>query len=156
MQTSELSESRPRFDSQDPLVLLLSDVSALIERRWAMALSPYGLSIAEFRVLLELSDNGPETATHIARAVPIDPSFVSRTVQRLTEKGLVSRRRSRTDRRSVTLQATTQGKDLASELSSTLRVAESELLKGISTAELSDTRSVLLEILDRLEQAMEA
>lgn len=125
------------------LHLRMSDLGILVERRLAETLEPYGISPGEYRVLLILLESGPMTAAEIVPQIILEQSLVSRTVQRLYEKGLLSRRRSRTDRRSVTLRATEAGAELAEELVRPLRELEEELTRGIPGGRLAQATRVI-------------
>ncbi len=123
--------------------LPISDLGFLVERRLAETLAPFGVTPGEYRVLLILLERGPITAAEVIPHVTLEQSLVSRTVQRLYEKGLVSRRRSRTDRRNVTLRATEAGAELASELAQPLRELSEELTRGIPGGRLQQATRVI-------------
>ena len=125
------------------LHLRMSDLGILVDRRLAETLEPYGISPGEYRLLLILLERGPMTAAEIVPQIILEQSLVSRTVQRLYEKGLLSRRRSRTDRRSVTLRATEAGAELAEELVRPLRELEEELTRGIPGGRLAQATRVI-------------
>ena len=121
----------------------VSDLGTLVERRLAETLEPFGVSPGEYRVLLVLMERGPMTASEVAPHVTLEQSLVSRTVQRLYEKGLVSRRRSRTDRRNVTLRATEAGAELAGKLEQPLQELDEELTRGIPGGRLAQATRVI-------------
>ena len=121
----------------------VSDLGTLVERRLAETLEPFGVTTGEYRVLLVLLERGPMTASEVAPHVTLEQSLVSRTVQRLYEKGLVSRRRSRTDRRNVTLRATEAGPELAGKLEQPLRELDEELTRGIPGGRLAQATRVI-------------
>ena len=121
----------------------ISDLGTLVERRLAEVLEPFGVSPGEYRVLLILLERGPMNAAGIIPHVTLEQSLVSRTVQRLYEKGLVSRRRSRTDRRNVTLRATEAGAELAEEPVRPLQELEDELTRGIPGGRLQQATRVI-------------
>ena len=125
------------------LHLRMSDLGILVDRRLAETLEPFGVTPGEYRLLLILLESGPMTAAEIVPQVTLEQSLVSRTVQRLYEKGLLSRRRSRTDRRSVTLRATEAGAHLAEELVRPLRELEEELTRGIPGGRLAQATRVI-------------
>ncbi len=121
----------------------VSDLGTLVERRLAETLEPFGVTPGEYRVLLVLMERGPMTASEVAPHVTLEQSLVSRTVQRLYEKGLVSRRRSRTDRRNVTLRATEAGAELAGKLEQPLQELDEELTRGIPGGRLAQATRVI-------------
>lgn len=100
----------------DSLTLRIWDLAALVEQSWAEVLEPFDLSPVQFRVLAICFERQNCTATEIASLAPLDPAYISRIVQRLFEKGLVTRRRSETDRRVVYLSLTPEGQAQMEEL----------------------------------------
>ena len=128
----------------------IADAGLLMERRLAQVLAPYDVSPVEFRVLSLLAAGGPSTATDLAPLVPIDQSFISRTVQRLYEKRLLTRRRSRLDRRIVTLRINTDGEELVSAASESLRELDGELTQGIPDDQLGQINVALDQMIRHL------
>lgn len=70
--------------------------------------SPY--SLTEARVLYELALRSTPSAKDIATALSLDPGYLSRIVQTFSDKGLVTRRPSPTDRRQHLLSLTAKGR----------------------------------------------
>ena len=133
------------------LPLQLADLGVLVERRWAAALASYGISPSEYRVLLTLVEQGPMTPVDIGSRVTLEQSLISRTAQRLYEKRLITRRRSRTDRRNVTLRVTNEGEELAQQLEEPLQELAEELARGIPPRRFQQAVEVIAAILDNLE-----
>ena len=67
--------------------------------------------------------------------MPIDSASISRNVDKLVEKGLIRRRRLRSDRRVVRLSLTKEGLDLMPELGRRLQAVNALLLRGVSERE---------------------
>ena len=118
---------------------------ALIERRLSATLAPFELTSSEFRVLVALDKLGPSTAADLSKLTPIDPSFISRTVQKLAERGLLSRRRSRTDRRTIVLRPTRNALRILAQVHQPLGQLDAEIVAGMSAQEV-----------DRAEAAVQA
>jgi DNA-binding MarR family transcriptional regulator/GNAT superfamily N-acetyltransferase len=68
--------------------------------------SPF--SLAEARVLYELA-RGATTATAIAKALDLDPGYLSRIIAKFTQEDLVTKATSTDDRRQYQLQLTNEG-----------------------------------------------
>ena len=135
-------------DTPSPdLPQLLIDLGVLVERRWAALLAPHGLSPAEYGVLAALVREGPLNATGVAAQVTLEQSLISRTAQRLYEKRLITRRRSRTDRRNVTLRATPAGEELVGRLARPLGELAEELARGIPPRRLQPATEVMAAVL---------
>src|SRR5579871_1716082 len=73
-------------------------------------LQPYGLAGTQFAVLKNIADQTADTAADLCRILHYDTGSMTRIVDRLEEKGLISRERSRDDRRVVSLRVTTAGR----------------------------------------------
>lgn len=138
----------PRSESS---LFQIIDLGTLAERRWSHALDSHGISVGEHRVLAVLVERGPQTAVEIIPRVTLEQSLVSRTLHRLYDKGLISRRRSRTDRRSVTLRATADGEQLVRRLAELLQEVTDEVCRGVPERELLQARQVAAALLDNLE-----
>ena len=135
------------------MLIALSDIGVKTDRAWASVLAPYNVSVAEYRVLSVIVELGNPKAIEIAELVPVDQSFISRLVQQLYEKQLVSRQRSLTDRRTVILEATTAGKELLRQLAQPLQNMERQMVRGISENELNLAVSVIAAMTGNVEEA---
>ena len=133
------------------LPLQLADVGVLVERRWAAALASSGISPSEYRVLITLVEQGPMNPVDVGSRVTLEQSLISRTAQRLYEKRLITRRRSRIDRRNVTLRVTREGEELARQLEQPLRELAEDLARGIPPRRFQQAVEVIEAILDSLE-----
>ena len=122
-------------------------LGALIERRLTATLAPYELTSSEFRVLVALEKLGPSTAADLAKLTPIDPSFISRTVQRLAERGFLARRRSRNDRRTIVLRPTQEALRVLAQVRQPLRQLDAEVVEGMSAKELERAEAVVYRLL---------
>ncbi len=122
---------------------MLADLGTLVEVQLADALRPSGLTPAQYRVLVVLVERGPLTATALGRHITLEQSLISRTVQRLYEQGLLSRMRSRTDRRNVSLSATATGAELIGELQQPLQELQERLTRGIPPERLQDVTQIV-------------
>lgn len=137
--------------SSSSLPARVADLGVLINRRWSAVLAIYDITLAEYRLLSVVVERGSCTAVEIAAVVPIDPSFISRTIQRLATKQLLGRRRSRIDRRIVTLRPTEEGRALVRRLEEPVQDMERGLVQGISVSRLRQAGSVISTILANLE-----
>ncbi len=85
-------------------------------------------------VLSEI-DRGTELSSAIARTTRLDPARVTRIVDRLVERGLVSRSTSPQDRRRAPLELGEQGRERLEKGRADIRAAMGTLLTGLSDDE---------------------
>ena len=85
-------------------------------RKWRKLIekdvSPPGLTLAEFRVLVVLSESGPSPMVDLAKEQMITQAAMTSIVDHLENDGLVKRVRSNTDRRIVNVDITRKGREV--------------------------------------------
>ena len=119
---------------------LLTNITALsgvVDKALARVLAPYDLTTVEFNCLwrcLELE--GETTATELVSHLPVDASRVSRVVTTLVDKGLLVRRRRRSDRRIVMLRLSDEGDELAQRIRRSVNLLAARLTEGVGEREL--------------------
>ncbi len=150
----------PRSDAAEPVApgLVLDIGSALKGVTMSIALQldrrlePHGVTHAEWKPLHELCERPRRTVAEMAEALGISPGGMTRTLDRLEEKRLVDRVRSREDRRVVTLAPTSAGRQAAAAVPEVLRHVIDLHLAGFERAE----RDALLDLLQRMRRNADA
>jgi DNA-binding MarR family transcriptional regulator/N-acetylglutamate synthase-like GNAT family acetyltransferase len=89
-------------------------------------------SLTEARVLFELAHSEEPAASDLSRELGLDPGYLSRTLARLEQQGLVVRVRSEADGRRRILSLTPDGEEAFSLLDSRSREEVAEMLGGLS------------------------
>jgi DNA-binding MarR family transcriptional regulator len=84
-------------------------------------------TIAQYRMLVVLASRGPLRMVDLATALDVAPSTAGRMTDRLVRKQLARRHRARTDRRSVVVSLTADGRQVVDEATARRRV----LIEGI-------------------------
>lgn len=119
---------QPKFKSEFEKVLVnLMFTSNWLNQQEYYLFKPYGLTTAQYNVLRILRGQLPNAATInlIIDRMLDRMSNVSRIVDKLVSKGLVSRVQNDTDRRAVDVKITTKGMDLLKVLDEeTAKLAE--------------------------------
>ena len=110
---------------------VVSAYSKLVEER----LAPFKLTALQWSILEACFQQQANTVTGLMQIVPIDSASISRNVDELVKKGLIRRRRLRSDRRVVRLSLTKEGLDLMPELGRRLQAVNALLLRGVSEKE---------------------
>lgn len=136
----------PRLWRDLPLLQILDLAAAdhLIEQQ----LRRRNVSLAEVRVLAACAERPGITAFQIATTLPVDAPAISRLVNGLFQKGLLSRRRSRSDRRTVMLRPTDAGLALLGECQVLLEDMQQEFLGPLSQRERDSLMRPVAKLLD--------
>ena len=130
----------------DSIGYLLSQSGRLFRQNLSNALVPLGLSLQEYGSLRLISLNTPMSQGVLGSRYGIDRTTMVAVIDSLEERGMVSRQRSASDRRSYRLMLTPKGKKV---LSRALRIATNEQQKFLAPVSASEW-SILKECLWRL------
>lgn len=110
----------------------------------------HGLTGPQLAILLELSRLGSATPKQLSLAVHLSQATVSGILQRLERRGLVERRPSSRDRRSIQIELTAVGHSVLEHSPSLLQDRFRELLSGLQEWE----RLQILATLQRVASLM--
>jgi len=139
--------------SADPLALSQQVCYALsIAARGVVAaykplLEPLGLTHPQYLVMVALWEHGPLQVRDLGALLSLDSGTLSPLLKRLDTMGLVSRQRSVSDERHVTVALTTRGQQLRQPAE---KVQEEVVRRlGLNADELAQLRTVL----DRVKAA---
>ena len=114
-----------------------------------------GLGESDFRVLEVLLHKGPMPVNAIGPRVDLNPGSVSVAVDRLYEKGFVSRTESSHDRRVRTVSLTEKGRQMFVPLFRRHAALISRAFQDVSSDELQQLEVVLKKIGKRAESLVE-
>jgi DNA-binding MarR family transcriptional regulator len=92
------------------------------------------VTLAQYRVLIELAARGPQRLAELAAALAVERSTATRMCDRLVRKSLVSRRRISTDRRGVRVALTATGRALVAREGDRRRAEIADILARMPTA----------------------
>lgn len=134
---------RPQLDLSDYLPYLINRIGAAFVTGYEPDLAQHDLSIAMWRVLAALSTNGKQRQIDVAETTSIDVSTMSRLITRLVSLELVTRTRSDTNNREVSVELSAKGRALVNQLIPRARELEDDATAGISPADLAVTRETL-------------
>jgi DNA-binding MarR family transcriptional regulator len=107
------------------------------------------LTFSQWTVLMALREWGQSTAADLARNICHDAGSLTRILDELEERGLITRARSETDRRVVALTLTTKGLSMVETLLPRVVEFWNGLLSGFSHLEIK----ALVKLLGRLVDA---
>lgn len=144
----EIKQQKPFTDRYHESSVALLHTADLVRRRFTAAITPSGLTAQQYNVLRILRGAGPAglpTLEIAGRLVEQTPG-ITRLCDTLHARGLLSRTRSRTDRRVVECRITPAGLALLSGLDAVVRRADRTMLGAVRQTDLG----VLLRILDAI------
>ena len=128
-------------------------MGALFSRR----IAPYGLSLPMYRVLAALSERADQKLGELSEMTTIDLSTMSRLIGAMVRHGWVSRVRLPNDERTVRINLTMQGKELASSLMQEAQHYEDVAISSLKSPVIAKLKSDLIQIynaLDLLEEEL--
>ena len=150
----ELKQNKPFATQAQEASVSLMRTADLIRRVVALVVEGEGITTQQYNVLRILrgaGERGLPTLEIAQRMVEQTPG-ITRLIDRLEAKELVSRERCATDRRQVFCCITGQGLALLDKLDDPLHAAEAEALAGLDRKELAK----LVELLDRTRNGLHA
>tara|TARA_R110000868_G_scaffold1554_11_gene12553 strand:+ start:1167 stop:1601 length:435 start_codon:yes stop_codon:yes gene_type:complete len=112
----------------------------------------FGITIAEWRVMLTLRAEPGVSAAEITSRWAIEKMAVNRAIQRLVDNGTVSRTRDPEDRRSYRLALTAKGNKLYDRIAPTTNKRYAELISAVSGDELDTMVAALQKMIRRAEE----
>src|SRR4029079_7429820 len=107
------------------------------------------VTLAQFRTLIVLSSQGPQTVTALAEHLDVHASTMTRMCTRLVTRGLVVRVPSAVDRREVVIALSTMGSGLVDDVLSTRRAEFDAIVQRLS----EEQRHTLIGALDAFSGA---
>ena len=146
-----MTQQLPDFDLDRYLPYRLTVITEQLSTRLSKHYkTQFGISVAEWRILLNLGYSGSGSVRDIEKRVSLEKSKVSRGVSRLEAKGYLTKSVDDADRRLLKLALTEQGVALLGKLVPIAKAYQDEL-----EAALGGEASALHAALDRLSGSPE-
>jgi len=147
----ELKQTKPFASTEQEVHLSILRTAAVLERRIAQELRPYGLTLTQFNVLRILRGAGDEglcrneVGERLLREVP----DVTRLLDRMKTMKLVRRERSVEDRREVKTHITQKGVELLDKIDGRVRQMHCNLLTHVDQTKLRELLCLLEDVRQR-------
>jgi DNA-binding MarR family transcriptional regulator len=129
-----------------------SSISNLVSQR---TMKEVGITSTQASMLFMIGSGRCELAAELARHYGIDASAVTRLIDRLEKRKLLSRVRSSEDRRAVRLQLTEQGYEIAARMPEIFCGVVDKALDGFTPEEVGFLKSMLRRILANTGESVE-
>lgn len=141
----EIGQSKPFANRETEAFLNLSRTYALLSEENERFMRSFGLTGVLYNVLRILRGAGePVTCSTIARRMITRVPDVTRLVDRLVERGLVTRFRTDEDRRLVLVGLSAAGRDLLAEMDGPAEAVQRRLLGHMTADELAALSRLLV------------
>jgi DNA-binding MarR family transcriptional regulator len=106
-----------------------------------------GITSQQGSILFMVASGKCVLAAELAREYGIDASAITRLIDRLEKRGLLTRVRSSEDRRAVRLALTPEGQDIAARMPPIFTSVTDRLLAGFTPEEVGFLKSMLRRVL---------
>ncbi len=141
----------PGVDLQPDLGRFVANLAQAVDRGIARETASYELLPLDVHLLLICQEMGECTATQLAGLLPVDAARISRLVNGLVDRGLLLRRRPRSDRRVVMLRLSPEGEELSVEVARQMREFYAGLTEGLGEPELRAFAAAAMRIIANYE-----
>lgn len=137
----------PETFNDSLLGMLLGRTEQLKNRILDKHLEPQGVTAQQFKVLIMIARFNAETPADLCRMLSLDSGSMTRMLDRLEQKDLLTRKRSEADRRQVRLVLTQAGQALSDLLPQIGARAMNEMVGVLGESELTTLERLLTKIL---------
>lgn len=142
-------------DGTDRLGFLIHDAARLMRKRFEQRASGYGLSAAQWRLLVRVVKDEGVAQARLAELLEIEPISVSRLIDRMEDGGWIERRQDQKDRRVRTIYPTSRSRDAFAAIKSVAGEVYEEALAGLSRDARRKTIEGLVVIVGNLSDGEE-
>ena len=138
--TGPAVQSRERSET---ISLWISAVARVHRQHAGALLHGLGLSAGQELLLMLLWEKEPRSQAELTREMAIEPPTTSKMISRMATAGLIARKRSELDRRTVLVSLTEAGRALEGPVNAAWRTLEADTVAALTPQE-QDTLLVLL------------
>jgi MarR family transcriptional regulator, organic hydroperoxide resistance regulator len=141
----------PMYRLTTSMPYLLNRLGVRLGALFSRRISPYGLTLPMYRVLAALSEAANQRLGDLSAMTSIDLSTMSRLIGAMVKRGLVSRVRLPTDERTVRINLTPKGAELAIKLMREAQHYEEVAISSLKSSAVSKLKADLARIYDALD-----
>ena len=114
----------------------------------SQALKPYGVTTAEYPLLITLNNSDGITQEEIAGRISMDKSAVARAIQTLEAKGFVSKSKDLKDQRSNRIFLSSKGREVQESIEKVLNELNDLIMKDIDIEKQDEIHGYLSQMLE--------
>jgi DNA-binding MarR family transcriptional regulator len=135
------------YEPDESAAYLMRRILTCMAAEVDQALEPRDLTHAQWVPLFKLYLGSARTVAELARECQLDTGAMTRLLDRLEAKGLVTRVRSSADRRVVNLELTKEGREAGRHIPTVLCKVQNAFLQGLSIEEWQQLKDLLRRVL---------
>jgi len=145
-----MSDDLPRFDLAHYLPYQFSVIAAELSSGLAQLYQArFGISVAEWRILVNLAYSDSRSVRDIQKRVRLDKPKVSRAVAHLEARGFLTKDIDDTDRRLLFLELTSEGRAMVAELVPLANEFQAQLVQKLGN-ESAPLQNLLTQLMSEL------
>ncbi len=141
------------YRARDSIGYLMKRVTSMMMERIEASFESHGFTFTQWIVLMYLRDGISVTPAGICREMHHDSGALTRVIDQLEERGLITRNRSREDRRVVELELTRSGRETAETLIPITVNCLNNALDVFTIEEAQQLKSLMQRMVTHLENA---
>ncbi|WP_202872711.1 MarR family winged helix-turn-helix transcriptional regulator [Kribbella soli] len=131
------------MENDELLLVLLQRATHVTLQVLGTELADLGLTASELNVLANLADGRPRTVSEIGVAAGVRPTTLTGVLDRLADKGLLTRAARSGDRRAVEISLTAAGARTAARVAKAFKAVEDRALDDVPESAVKQARRVL-------------
>jgi len=128
----------------------VSKLKNKMKRNMSKHLKVYDLTPEQRSILIILFDDGAMSQREIAELKSMEPSNLTVTLRRLTDKGYITKSTHPTDIRAYLIELTDKAKEICPQLKNLSVQSNGNLLKDISSNELKITLDTIKKMIENI------
>jgi DNA-binding MarR family transcriptional regulator len=135
------------YTPEQSVGFLLKRVTNMLTSAVDRALVDYDMTHVQMGIIFKILHCRAHTAADFARELMTDTSAITRTLDRMEEKGLIQRQRSSSDRRIVEVELTEKSRNFADQMTPVVISVLNQHLHDFSPEEIDLFKSFLLRMI---------
>lgn len=136
------------FSFEQSLLGQVGRLASQVERQLEADLKVrFNLTFSQFRVLTVLRGLGETSQRPLAQELGLSPALVTRQLEALSQRGLVTQKQNPASRRENVVALTVKGERAAGELAEAVRLIEQQLLADLGLEEETALARVLAKLI---------
>ena len=143
--------TKEAYSLQASLGYWATRLARAMETDFEERLVEYGVTRTSWAVLSAIVHHDKSTPMELAAFIGIDSAAITRHLDRIVKQGLIARRRSTKDRRSINLTLTAKGADLVPKIAAASKATNDKFLVGLTQAEARNLQKIIQKMLSNTD-----